>query len=76
MGKFNKHQGDGERFGKCEICMEFIPIEYYFNRGDEITCYECGTDYTILSKSPVKLSMLEASYDPDDYFGEMMFDDY
>ncbi len=75
MGKFNKRQGDGERFGKCEICMEYIPIEYYFNKGDEITCYECGTEYIILSKTPIKLSMLEVRYDPDDYFGEMMFDD-
>ena len=76
MAKFNKHQGDRERFGKCEICMELIPIEYYFNKGDEITCYECGTEYIIKSKAPVKLSMLEASYDPDDYYGELVFTDY
>lgn len=75
MGKFNKHQGDRDRFGKCEICMEYIPIEYYFTKGDEITCYECGTEYEILSKDPVKLSMLETKYDQDDYFGEMLFEE-
>lgn len=75
MGKNNKRQGDGEWFGKCEICMELIPIEYYFNKGDEITCYECGTDYILVSKNPVKLSAIESSHEPDDYFGEMMFDD-
>lgn len=75
MGKFNRRQSDGERFWKCEICLEVIPIEYYFNKGDDITCYECGTEYTITSKAPLKLTMSENSYDPDDYFGEMVFDD-
>ena len=74
MGKFNKHQEDRDRFGKCEICLELIPIEYYFQKGDIITCYECGTEYEILSKSPVKLVMQEDVYDPDAY-DEMRFDD-
>ena len=73
MGKFNKRQGDGERCWKCEICLELIPIEHYFNKGDEITCYECGTEYIIISKAPLKLTMLETSYDPDDYVEEMFF---
>ena len=77
MAKFNKHQGDRDRFGRCEICLELIPIEYYFNKGDTITCYECGTDYTIVTKNPVKLVMLEDNYDrdDDDYYGEMRFED-
>lgn len=73
MGK--KNQIDRERFGRCEICMELIPIEYYFNKGDEITCYECGTEYIILSKAPVKLSLLEGSYDPDEIYGDLRFED-
>jgi len=76
MGKFNKHQSDRERFGKCVICLEYIPVEYYFNTGDTLVCYECGTEYTILSKNPVKLKILEDSYASDDYLGEMIFDDY
>lgn len=76
MGKFNKHQGDRERFGKCEICLEYIPVEYYFGVGDTIVCYECGTEYTITSKNPVRLAMVEDRYDSDDYFGELLFDDY
>ena len=75
MGKFNKHQTDRERFGKCEICLEYIPVEYYFSKGDSIVCYECGTEYTLTSKNPVKLSMEEGSYGSDDYFGELIFDD-
>lgn len=75
MAKSSRRHDDGARFEKCDICMELIPIEYYFNKGDEITCYECGTEYIITSKSPVKLSMLDLRYDPDDYFGEMIFDE-
>lgn len=74
MGKFNKHQSDQERFGKCKICLEYIPVEYYFSAGDRITCYECGTDYILDRKAPVKLTMVE-DYGEDDYFGEMLFDE-
>ena len=74
MGKFNKTQSDKERFGRCDICLEYIPVEYYFGQGDLITCYECGTEYTLISKNPVKLSISD-DFDSDDYFGEMLFDD-
>lgn len=75
MDKLNRQQQDRERFGKCEICLENIPIEFYFSKGDSIVCYECGTEYVLKSKSPVKLAITEGNYDPDDYFGEMIFDD-
>ena len=75
MGKFNKHQADRERFGKCDICLEYIPVEYYFNKGDSIVCYECGTEYTLTSKNPIKLAIAEGGYDHDDYFGDLLFDD-
>lgn len=67
-------KGDVERFGKCNICLEIIPIEYYFSIGNEIKCHECSTEYTILSKQPVKLTMIEASDNPDEYNGEMKFE--
>jgi hypothetical protein len=75
MGKFNKHQSDRDRFGRCEICLEYIPIEYYFGEGDTVVCYECGTEYVLTSKYPIKLSMSEGRYDEDDYFGGMIFED-
>jgi hypothetical protein len=76
MGKNNKRAGESERFGKCHICLGYIPIEYYFGVGDVIECYECGTAYIIDSKSPVKLSMADDYYEQDDYFGDMLFEDY
>ena len=76
MGKRNKHQKDRERFGKCQICLGYIPIEYYFGVGDEITCYECGTAYFIESKDPVKLKMSDDRYNEDDHYDELSFEDY
>ncbi|WP_319549777.1 hypothetical protein [Desulfogranum marinum] len=76
MGKFNKHRVDNYRFGKCEICRQDIPIDYYFSKGDLIMCSECGTEYILTSKSPVKLSIAEGSYGPDDYYGDLMFEEY
>jgi len=75
MGKFNKHQSDRERFGKCSICLEYIPIEYYFAQGDTVVCYECGTEYILTSKNPVRLSIMEGSSEYDDYYGDLIFDD-
>ena len=75
MGKFNKHHGARERFGKCDICLEYIPVEYYFNKGDSLVCYESGTEYIFSSKNPVKLTMSEMRYGPDDSYGELIFED-
>ena len=75
MGKFNKHQTDRDRFGKCEICLEYIPIEYYFGEGDTIVCYECGTEYVLTSKNPIKISIAEGGIEVDDYYGDLLFDD-
>jgi hypothetical protein len=74
MGKFNKHQGDRDRFGKCQICLEYIPIEYYFGTGDTIICYGCGTEYIIESKSPIKLNLAEGFYEPDGYENDIFQD--
>ena len=76
MGKFSKHHADNYRFGKCDICNEYIPIEYYFSKGDLIVCSECGTEYILTSKSPVKLSIAEGSYDSGDYYGDLVLGDY
>jgi len=74
MGKKGRHNDSAEQLGRCEICLELIPIEYYFHKGDIIACKECGTEYEIISKSPVKLLRQEESYDDEDY-QEMHFDD-
>ena len=74
MAKFSRHHTNSERFGKCQICLGYIPIEYYFGIGDEINCSECGTVYFIESKNPVKLRMSDF-FTEDDNFSEMSFED-
>lgn len=69
-----KRKYDNERFGRCMICLESIPVEYYFNKGDTIVCYECGTEYILTSKQPLKLSIAEGNFDPEDYYGDFMSD--
>lgn len=76
MGRANKHQADNNRFEKCEICSEYIPIMHYLAKGDLVVCYECGTEYILTSKKPVKLSIAEKRYDTDDYFGDVMFENH
>ena len=75
MSTFNKHQRDKDRFYKCEICLSSIPVEYYFAKGDEIICYECGTTYTIISNNPILLRFTEVRYDDDD-FDKNFFEGY
>lgn len=75
MGKKKRHTDEEERFVECEVCEEEIAIEYYMDRGDLITCEECGSDYILKSRNPMILSLQEDDeeyeddyYDEDDYF--------
>ena len=63
MSRYRDHDAK-TKGGQCVICLEHIPIEYYFKSGDVIICYECGTEYTILSKSPLKLKIWKTSSTP------------
>ena len=72
MKKNNESDGVTEKFGKCQTCLGYIPIEHYFGVGDLIDCSDCETSYIIESKSPVKLSMIDDDfevyhYEDDDY---------
>ena len=73
MGNLTKHQRDREQFGKCQICLEYIPIEYYFGIGDTIICYGCNSEYVIESKNPVKLTLSEGIYDQDGYDDDFFY---
>lgn len=74
MAKQTKRKEGAEQFGRCEICLELIPIEYYFHKGDIIACQGCSTEYEIISKNPVSLVRQEEGYGDEDY-REMHFDD-
>lgn len=74
MESYNTHILDGERFGKCEVCLEYLPLEHYFKKGDTIICKECETEYSIVSLNPVKLSIINNRY-PDGYIHDQEFDE-
>ena len=61
MGKFNRYQSDKERYGKCEVCHQYLPIESYFCEGDQIVCYQCNTKHTLQSFDPVMLAIVHRS---------------
>lgn len=66
---------ESEEYGQCSICLEHIPVDYYFSVGDTLVCDECGTEYVLLSTSPVELSILEEGGFIDDEYESLIFDD-
>ena len=65
---------DSQSFARCEVCLDYLPIEYYFTSGDTIVCRECETEYTLVSVHPVKLTMNSQGYH-DSFIREMHFDE-
>ena len=73
MGKRNK-QFEEERVASCNICGGDIPIDFYMDRGDIVNCDECGEEFVLQSRKPVRLSLLVDDSDDylnfdDDYYG-------
>lgn len=66
MAKATKKNAENQKYGKCEVCLGHIPIQYYFTVNDTVTCLECRTEYTLVSKDPVILEKIEKQFDPDD----------
>ena len=80
MGKRNRQFEEEESSVSCRVCDEDIPIEYYLDRGDLVTCEACGSEFVIKSCNPVVLFLLvEENDDEDDdlndYYGDNYFDD-
>lgn len=73
MGKRSKRYED-EIEVRCEECDEYFIIEYYQDRGDLVTCEECGTDFLIKSRNPLILEMLDEEEEEEDLYFED--DDY
>ncbi|GAB4334846.1 MAG: hypothetical protein Kow0089_04250 [Desulfobulbaceae bacterium] len=42
----------------CDVCEEDILIEYYMDRGDLVSCEECGAEYVIKARNPLILIQL------------------
>lgn len=62
-------QFDEEDFEvRCELCDEYIVIEYYLDQGDLVTCEECEADYLIKSRDPFILAPVDEEESDDDYY--------
>lgn len=70
MAKTTKKNQENQKFGKCEVCLGLIPIQYYFTIKDTVTCYECKTEYVIVSKDPVVLEKVDQQFDPDEEYND------
>ena len=69
MGKKSK-QYENEQIVDCEACDGLISLEFYFRSGDVVCCEECGAEYLINSRKPLRLQLLEEEddyYDDDDF---------
>ena len=66
MGKRSKQYEEEERVVPCEACDGDIPLAFYVDRGDMLCCDECGAEYIVKSRNPVRLVILEEEYEDDD----------
>ena len=67
MGKKSRQYESGTRFGRCELCNNEIPIEFYFDKGEVVICSDCSSEYIIQSLRPVRLMLVDEDYEDDDY---------
>lgn len=73
MGK-REIQFEEERFARCDVCDEYIAIDFYLDTGDLVCCEECDSEYVIKSLDPITLLLLADDY--DEYDDDGFDDDY
>ena len=74
MGKRSKQFEEEERIVQCDACDGEILLAFYVDRGDMLSCDECGAEYIVKSRHPAKLVLLEEEDEDDDDYLEV--DDY
>ena len=79
MGKRSKRFEEKDQFVDCAICDGVVPMEFYMARGDMVCCDECGAEYIIKARNPIRLLLLEEEFDleddDDDYFLQPDYED-
>lgn len=63
------------KFTICPMCGGEIEIFEDTNEGDILSCDECGREFEVASRKPIKLNLLDPddefdAYDEDDEFDE------
>ncbi|HHO47798.1 MAG TPA: hypothetical protein ENN06_05015 [Desulfobacteraceae bacterium] len=62
MGKRNRRYENAVRYGRCDMCDADIPLEHFIDRGDAVSCGECGAEYVIQALQPVRLKVQEEEH--------------
>ena len=55
----------------CPECEADVHVDTDADKGDVVTCDECGTELEIVGLDPVELDIVEEEIDDEDYeYGE------
>jgi alpha-aminoadipate carrier protein LysW len=52
--------------GTCPECDADVHVDTDADKGDIISCEECGTDLELVGLDPVELDIVEEDYDEDE----------
>ena len=52
--------------GTCPECDADVHVDTDADKGDIISCDECGTDLELVGLDPVELDIVEEDYDEDE----------
>ena len=52
--------------GTCPECDADVHVDTDADKGDIVSCDECGTDLEIVGLDPVELDIVEEDYDEDE----------
>lgn len=52
--------------GTCPECDADVHVDMDADKGDIMSCEECGTDLEIVGLDPIELDIVEEDYDEDE----------
>jgi alpha-aminoadipate/glutamate carrier protein LysW len=52
--------------GTCPECDAEVHVDTDADKGDILSCEECGTDLEVVGLDPVELDIVEEGYDEDE----------
>lgn len=70
MSKRNRRGERDYRYGRCQVCDGDVDFESSFERGDIVSCSDCGAEYIIRALQPVRLKLIEEEPEEDEWSEE------
>ena len=62
--------------GTCPDCEAEVHVDLDADKGDHVTCDECGTELEVVGLDPVELDIVEEDLDEDDFLDDDEEDEY